>query len=226
MTLIYGHRGASAAFAENTVEAFVGARELGADWVELDVQQTADGQLAVYHDEELAGGEAIAGLAFSELPDFVPTLGEALEASEGMGVNIEIKNDPATESFDPEHTMVPEVIRVARAHLSLERILISSFDMGVINASRDLDPGLPTALITMDDVGPEVSIGRVSAHSHRVINPWDKLVSRRWLDMAGDAGLAVNVWTVDDPERMVELARMGVDGIITNVPDVAVQALR
>lgn len=226
MTLIFGHRGASAAFTENTVEAFVGAQELGADWVELDVQQTADGQLAVYHDEELEDGRNLFETAFGDLPDFIPTLAEAIEACGDMGVNIEIKNDPAKESFDPEHSMVPGVLAVAREHLTLETCLISSFDMGAVNAVRDLDSRMPTALITMDDTGPEVAIGRATAHSHGAINPWDELVSPRWINCAGEAGLTVNVWTVDDPERMVELARLGVAGIITNVPDVAAQALR
>ncbi len=226
MTLIFGHRGASAAFTENTVEAFAGAQELGADWVELDVQQTADGTLAVYHDEELPTGELLSQTAFGDLPDFIPTLAEAIRACGDMGVNIEIKNDPAKPSFDPEHAMVPGVLAVAREHLSLEKCLISSFDMGAVNAVRDLDPRMPTAFITMDDVGPEVSIGRVTAHSHSSINPWDDIVSTRWIAAAQEAELAVNVWTVDDPERMVELAKMGVAGIITNVPDVAVQALR
>lgn len=226
MTLIYGHRGASAAFVENTVEAFAGAQELGADWVELDVQRTGDGKLAVYHDEELEDGRQLHELAFSELPDFVPTLAEAIVACGDMGVNIEIKNDPQKESFDPEHLMVPDVLAVAREHLTSDRCLISSFDMGAVNAVRDLDARMPTALITMDDVGPEVSIGRVTAHSHGAVNPWDEIVSPRWIAMADEAELEVNVWTVDDPERMVELARAGVAGIITNVPDVAVQALR
>ena len=85
---------------------------------------------------------------------------------------------------------------------------------------------MPTALITMDPLGPEVSIGRVVAHSHGALNPWDMLVTPRWIEAAREAELSINVWTVDDPERMIELAKMGVAGIITNVPDVAVQALR
>ena len=225
MTRIIGHRGASAAFTENTLEAFTGAADLGADWVELDVQQTADGQLAVFHDEELEDGTWLKDVAFSDLPDFVPSLAEALAVCGDLGVNIEIKNDPALDSFDPEHTMVPGVIRTAREHLATEKILISSFDMGAVNAVRDLDPHLPTAFITIDDTGPEVSIGRVTAHSHGAINPWDALVTPRWIEAATEADLDVNVWTVDDPERMVELVKMGVGGIITNVPDVAVQAL-
>ena len=122
--------------------------------------------------------------------------------------------------------MVPTVLEVALAHLTRERCLISSFDMGAVNAARDLDPRMPTALITNDDLGPEVAIGRASAHSHGAINPYDGLVTPRWIAEAAAAELSVNVWTVDDPERMVELAEMGVDGIITNVPDVAVAALR
>ena len=85
---------------------------------------------------------------------------------------------------------------------------------------------MPTALVTNDDLGPEVAIGRVTAHSHQAINPWDELVTSRWISAANEAELKVHVWTVDDPERMVELAQMGVDGIITNVPDVAAAALR
>ena len=50
MTLIIGHRGASAAFRENTIEAFLGAAEAGADWVELDIRRSADGEIVVHHD--------------------------------------------------------------------------------------------------------------------------------------------------------------------------------
>lgn len=226
MTLIIGHRGASAKFTENTIEAFVGAAELGADWVELDVQKTVDGQLAVFHDIQLEDGRRVADIPFADLPDIVPTLDEALAACGEMGVNIEIKNDPASDSFDPENRMAPAVLKVARAHLTSDKCLISSFDMGAVNAVRDLDSRMPTALVTDDDLGPEVAIGRVTAHSHQAINPWDELVTPRWIVTAREAELDVHVWTVDDPERMVELAEMGVDGIITNVPDVAAAVLR
>ena len=226
MTLIIGHRGASADRLENTIEAFVAAAEMGADWVELDVHQLADGQLAVHHDAELEDGTFLNQLGGGELPDFVPLLEAAIEASGDMGVNIEIKNDPASESFDPTHAMAPVVLRVAREMLGPSKSLVSSFDMGAINAVRDLDPTMRTALLTNDDVGPDVSIGRAVAHSHRAINPADKLVTSRWMSMAKEAELEVYVWTVDDVDRMVELAEMGVSGIITNRVDVAVKALR
>lgn len=226
MTLIIGHRGASANKKENTIEAFVAALEMGADWVELDVHQLQDGKIAVHHDAELADGTALNQIGAGDLPNDVPLLEDALEACGTMGVNIEIKNDPGSESFDPEHAMAPVVLEIAREMLGLDRCLISSFDMGAINAVRDLYSAMPTALLTDDDVGPDVSIGRAQAHSHKAINPADKLVTPRWMSLAQEAELDVYVWTVDDPDRMIELAELGVSGIVTNTVDVAVNALR
>jgi len=226
MTLIIGHRGASAAFQGNTIEAFIGAAQAGADWVELDIRRAADGEIVVHHDPVTSEGHRISETASDKLPKYVPTLAQALEACEGMGVNIEIKNEIAEDDFDPDHLMVPRTIEVARAHLTRDRTLISSFDMSALNAVHDLDPNMPTGFLTAEDLGAEVAVGRAAAHAHVAINPADEIVTERWVAHAAAAGLTVNVWTVDDPKRMQELASFGVDGIITNVPDVAVKALR
>ena len=226
MTLIIGHRGASKAFRENTIEAILGAQDVGADWVELDIRRSLDGEIVVHHDPHTDAGDLIAGTEAGSLPDYIPTLADALEACGDMGCNIEIKNDPDEEDFDPEHHMVPRTIEVARAKLDRAKTLITSFDMGAINAVHDSDPTMPTGLLTSDGIGAEVSVGRAAAHDHVAINPSDAIVTPKWISAAEEVGLAVYVWTVDDPERMVELAEMGVDGIITNVPDVAVKVLR
>lgn len=226
MTRIIAHRGASAAFPENTLEAFRGAAEMGADWVELDVRRTGCGSIVVHHDAHLADGRLIRDLTLEDLPEHVSTLEAVIDACGEMGVNIEIKNDPSDEDFDPEHQMVPEVVRVARASLLRSNVLITSFDMGAINAVHDIDKSMPTGLLTMDDVGPEVSIGRAKAHDHTAVNPWDEIVTKRWVEQAQAEDLEVYVWTVDDPKRMKELSALGVDGIITNAPDVAIKALR
>lgn len=225
MTLIIAHRGASKAFMENTLAAFRGAADMGADWVELDVRRTACGSIVVHHDAALADGRLLRDLERTELPDHVATLDEAIDACGEMGINIEIKNDPADDDFDPEHGMVPEVVRAAR-RLPRTRVLISSFDMGAINAVHDIDKSMPTGFLTADVTGPEVSIGRVTAHGHSAVNPGDDVVTQRWIDEAHNAEIAVYVWTVDDPKRMRQLKKMGVDGIITNVPDIAVLTLR
>ena len=100
VTLVVAHRGASAAALENTVEAFCRARDLGADWVELDVRRTADGVAVVHHDAHLPDGRRIGGLHAVDLPSHVPGLAEALEACDGMGVVVEIKNLPDDPDFD------------------------------------------------------------------------------------------------------------------------------
>lgn len=226
MTLIIGHRGASKAFRENTIEAFVGAAEAGADWVELDIRRSSDGEIVVHHDPRTEDGQLIAATAADKLPGYVSSLSDVLDACGDMGVNIEIKNDPDEEDYDPEHLMVARTVEVARAKLPLEKRLITSFDMGAINAVHDLDPNMPTGLLTSDPLGPEVAVGRAAAHNHVAINPADDLVTPKWVAEAEAAGLALYVWTVDDPDRMIELAEMGVDGVITNDPSLAVATLR
>ena len=226
MTLVIAHRGASAAHRENTIEAFEAAAEMGADWVELDVRHTACGSIVVHHDATTEDGKLIRSQKVGDLPDHISTLEDVIDACGEMGVNIEIKNDPSEDDFDPEHLMVPEIVKIARAKLARDKVLITSFDMGAVNAVHDIDKNMATGFLTSDDVGPEVSIGRASAHDHVAINPRDSIVTPRWIDVAAEAGLDVYVWTVDDPKRMKELAKMGVNGIITNVPDVAVKVLR
>lgn len=225
MPLVIAHRGASKRFRENTIEAFEGARALGADWVELDARTAACGTLVVHHDEIVDGDHLISATDAKDLPEYVPTLEDALGACEGMGVNIELKNDPSEESFDPEHLMARPFVRLVRRTLPLSRILISSFDMPTLNAVRDLDPALPTAFLTSATTGPDVACGRAVAHGHGAVNPADALVTTAWTRVASENELALNVWTVDDPKRIKRLADLGIDGIITNVPDVAREAL-
>ena len=190
MTLIIGHRGASKAHRENTLEAFHGAGVLGADWVELDVRRTRDGEFVVHHDEFLGDGRAVAAVNGDELPKHVPSLGAAIEACGSLGVNVEVKNDPAEESFDPEHSMVPGLLETMRGTIAASQLLVTSFDMGVINAVRDTAPHIPTGFLTEDPVGPEVSVGRVAAHGHSTVNPSNEIVTQRWVAVAKEAGLA------------------------------------
>ena len=226
MTLIIGHRGASKAFQENTIEAFVGAAEAGADWVELDIRRTSDGEIVVHHDPHTSDGALIAATKAADLPNHISTLGDVLDACGDMGVNIEIKNDADEQDYDPAHLMVARTVEVARAKLQRETTLITSFDMGAINAVRDIDSNMPTGLLTSESLGAEIAVGRASAHGHVAINPSDEVVTPKWIAEAEEAGLALYVWTVDDPARMTELANMGVDGIITNDPALAVATLR
>lgn len=224
MTLVIAHRGASAAFPENTVVAFEAARSLGADWVELDVRRTADGALVILHDEALADGRLVHTLTRAEIDPVVPSLAEAIDACEGMGVNVEIKNWPDEAGYDPTLAVVPEVVDELRRRGEPERWLISCFDLGTVDACHELAPELPTAFLVLDPRGTE-SIEVAAAHGHRAIHPWVPMVDEAFVEQAHAAGLVVNTWTIDDPARIVELAAWGTDGVVTNVPDVAREAV-
>lgn len=228
--LVIGHRGASAAHPENTLEAFAGAAALGADWVELDVHLTADGVAAVHHDADLPDGRALASLAAADLPASVPTLAAALAVcrAHDLGVNVEIKSDPRRDDFDPTYRVVDVTLAVladGRAGADVPRAdgtaryLVTSFDPGCLDAVRR-GSTLPTGQLAGHIGDVAALVQRTVDAGHTAINPWDPFVDAAFIALAHDAGLRVFPWTVDDPERMAALADLGVDGIITNVPDV------
>ena len=217
---VIAHRGASRAAPENTVEAFRLARDFGADWVELDVRRTTDGVAIVHHDAHLADGRRIGRLHADELPDYVPSLAEALEACEGMGVQLEIKNLPDDADYDSENLVADAVAGLIAAYLGPARALVSSFNVDAVDAVRAADSTIPTALLC-GMVAPAQAVARASAHNMAAVHPFDAMCDAGFVRRAHDAGLAVNVWTINDPKRMSELLAMGVDGIVTDLPDVA-----
>lgn len=223
-TAVIAHRGASADYPENTVEAFRASAPLGANWVELDVRRTADGALAVHHDAHLGDGRAIVEIVAADLPAHVPSLAEALEACRPLGVNVEIKNSPHDVDFDPAAALVEPVVAAIAA--CSQPIIVSSFHPPTLDRMRAVDPSVDTALLTFDLSDPARTISDAVAAGHAALHPFDRTVTHELVELAHAAGLLVNVWTVDDPARIHELAEMGVDGIVTNVPAVAAAVLR
>lgn len=220
MTLVIAHRGASAAAPENTVAAFRLAAELGADAVELDARRTADGAIVVHHDAHLPDGRLIVENLAAELPADVPSLTEALVACAGLTVNIEIKNLPGDPDHDPDEMVAEAVATAIHASARHDRVLVSSFSMASVDRVRAIDVGVPTAFLVfmVDDVAD--TLARTVRHGHQAIHPWDGAIDRAFVEAAHRHGLRVNAWTVDDPDRMAALVGWGVDGIVTNVPDV------
>ncbi|MFP4512511.1 MAG: glycerophosphodiester phosphodiesterase [Acidimicrobiales bacterium] len=225
MTDVIAHRGASARRPENTIAAFEAARAIGADAVELDVRRTRDGVGVVCHDAHLPDGRLICGLDAAEIPAGVPRLAEALEACAGMEVNIEIKNLATDPDFDPDQAMADHVVDTVVAMGLVEQIVVSSFGFAAIERVRGLEPRLRTAWLVVGADRAEVLVDRAAAHGHAGIHPHWAMVDASLVERAHEAGLFVNTWTVDDPHEMRRLAELGVDGIVTNVPDVALAAL-
>ena len=198
--------------------------------VEFDVRRTRDEVLVIHHDPFVAGVGFIIELDASALPRYVPTLVEALDACRGMEVNIEIKNDEREPDFDPDDVVAAKVVELLASRGDAHAMLISSFRRLTIDTVRGANTELRTGLLfTMPPLSSlrlKAMIHRTATAGHLAIHPHHRGVTRRMVDQAHDVGLAVNVWTVDDPNRMRSLARIGVDALITNVPAIGVETFR
>lgn len=216
---IFGHRGAcdaTAGVTENTVAAYRLARELGADGVELDVRLVADDSLLLHHDPSLSDGRSVADLTMADRPDSMPTLTEALDALEGLTVNIEIKNIPTEDAFDPTCRVADLMVAELAKRNWRDRVLVSSFHPPTVDRVRALDPDVPTAVLSGLQLTAADSIELAVAGGHDAIHPHVAFVTPELVAAAHDVGLAVNVWTVNDPDVIAELAGIGVDGIVTD----------
>ena len=216
MTLVVAHRGASARARQNTVEAFRLARGLGADWVELDMRRTVEGVLVAHHDAHLPDGRLIAHTPLDELPDWVPSLAEALEACEGMGVLVEIKNDPDEADYDSQNAVAVAVAGLVSAYRPYDEVMISSFNGATVERIRQVDERLATALLMFDPVRVLQGVARAAAGGHTAIQPYHATVDGALVRRARRASVAVWVWTVNEPAAVEELVRLGVDAVITD----------
>jgi glycerophosphoryl diester phosphodiesterase len=225
VTLVIAHRGASGKGRENTLDAFARARDLGADMVELDVRRTADGVLAVHHDAVVPDVGPVCALTAGELPSWLPTLGDAYDACAPLAVNVEIKNIPGEPDFDPERGVATAVADLVEGGGLHGRTLVSSFDLASVDRVHAVDPRTRTAWLTLAAWDQLDAIATLAERGHHALHAQDGGVTDDVVSAAHEAGLAVNVWTVDDPARMDELIALGVDGIITNVPEVLVEVL-
>jgi glycerophosphoryl diester phosphodiesterase len=224
-TAVIAHRGASKVRRENTVAAFEAAKGLGADMVELDVRRTRDDALVIHHDASLPDLGPIIGLARDSLPAWLPTLEQAIEACAGMIVNIEVKSSPLDPDFDENRWVAEAVAQTVGERAWADRVLVSSFDLVSVDRVLAVDGTIPTAVLTLPGIDNHEAAATARDHGHWVLHPHDVAVTSELVDHLHAEGMSVNVWTVDDPDRMRTLVAMGVDGICTNVPDVLVAVL-
>ncbi len=220
MTRVIAHRGASRAWPDNTLAAFAAAKALGADGVELDVRPTADGQLAVVHDAFLADGRAVSDTPAGELPISVPGLAAALAScGSELLVNVEIKNDPAEPGFSLG--LADLVVGVLDCWAG--PVIVSSFHLATIDRVKALRPSRRTGWLVVAPPPDWASI--LEGQGHDALHPHHRAVTPLLADDVKQRGFELNTWTVDEAARLIELAALGVDGIVTNVPDLARRVL-
>jgi len=147
VTEIFAHRGSCHSARENTIAAFIAARDLGADGIELDVHLSADGDVVVHHDGALPGLGPIGRLLSAELPVWLPSLGEALDARWPLQVNVEIKPDESETGPERHRPLAREVATLLAARREAPRFVVSSFCLSAIDAVSASEPGLATALL-------------------------------------------------------------------------------
>jgi glycerophosphoryl diester phosphodiesterase len=242
MTLVVGHRGAAGEAPENTMPSYQLAVEQGADAIELDLHLTADGELAVIHDEtldrttDLTGAVATMTMAQIRAADAgyryeaadgsfpfrgtglrVPTFGEVLDwLPEGIGLVVEIKARAATEP-------AVEALRESRVRAA-QAVSVISFDEAAIERARELDPGLLTGYLLVPFQSVEPALTYTVEHGHTGIFPWDGdlgLDPALLISRARAFGRLVGCYVVNDPQRMLQLAALDLWGFVTDQPGLA-----
>lgn len=252
--LVFAHRGGAALRPENTIAAFDHGLSLGADGLELDVHLSRDGVVVVHHDLTLerttSGRGRVADLTADELarldaahwfvqrdaPDAgypfraqgigVPRLSDVLARYPDVRIIIELKG------ADPE--LARRVADDVRRAGALDRVALGGFSEAALHAARAYEPGLRTGAgreetrwalyrswLGLQPRQPRYREFQVPERSGAI-----RIVSRRFVGCVHRAGLPVHVWTVNETAEMRRLLDWGVDGLITDRPDLAVAAVR
>jgi glycerophosphoryl diester phosphodiesterase len=236
--LVFAHRGAMAYAPMNTIPAFELAAEQGADGIELDVWLSMDDMPVVIHDFELeksTDGEGTVGSTpFEQLRELdaggwydeqyagerIPTLDEVFEAvGDKVLLNIEVKST----TFRADHIAETIAGRV-RDHGMTDRVLVSSFNPFVLRKLKQEAPEIPLGFLQHKDL-PFYMSWVLLRTSYEAEHPHKAQVSQGWVNKARRRGRYLNTWTVNDPDEAVTLRDLGVDGIITDAPDVILAAL-
>jgi len=225
MTLVIGHRGASAYYPENTMLAIRKAVEMGADIVEIDVRLSKDHYPIVIHDETLDrttnGKGPVSSYTLAELKTFnagagekIPTLEDVLKYFRKINkfLFIEIKEVKAAD----------KALNLALRYNLLSRVYFISFQIDALKIINQYEPRANLGLLYASrgnwiDLALKLNC--------KAILPKYTVTTSKTVKNAHRERLEVFTWTIDDPKRAVLYAKIGVDGIGTNKPDLILNVL-
>lgn len=227
-TQISAHRGASNLYPENTLAAFTGAKELGADSIELDVQQTKDGVLVVSHDSNLkrtAGIDLeIYEANYNEIKEVnvgdgekLPTLKEAIELAKKEKIHLIIE----LKETGHEHDLVQDTVSLIQQEDFTNDCMITSFDYHLLEEVKELDPSIQTLALFTFAYGNLSSFKDADAFSVEESTITPDLVSSIHKE-----GKKLYAWTPNTKSNIDRLLSFGVDGLITNSIEEAQQEVK
>jgi glycerophosphoryl diester phosphodiesterase len=238
--LIFAHRGACKVAPENTLPAFQAALDLGADGIELDVQFSSDGKLVVLHNPNLEtttnGAGRVTAYTFAELrlldagshfgPQFagtpLPALDEVLDLCHGkLLMTIELKSLNSSTA-----NIGVDVVAAVRARDMADQVVISSFNPLALRRAKKAGPEIECALLTAPDLPGWMRAGLTFSYSRaNAVHPEFPMVDATYMAWAAKRNMPVRPWTVNEVADMQRMIALGVDSIITDVPDVLVGLL-
>jgi glycerophosphoryl diester phosphodiesterase len=232
---ITGHRGAGGLAQENTLSAIRKGLEMKCARIEIDVHQTADGEIMVMHDETIDrmtnGKGRIRNMTYDEIRKYfikpfrgdtlqekIPLLEDAIRVVNGKAVLlIELK-----EGNNVYPGIERKVIQLIRKHKAESWCMIHSFKEKILDTVHAMAPEIPLHQLLLtgmfntpsaDDYVTEVSV-------------YNRLLTKSFIEKVHKAGKKVNVWTVNNRDEMMYFMKIGVDGIITDFPDLANEVLQ
>ncbi len=240
---VIAHRGASAYYPENTLISIEGAIEMGADMVEIDVLLSRDGVPVVIHNEKLSrltGGRGrVAHYTLAELKKFdvgyikkgfkgekIPTLEEVLSlCNNTIALNIEIKSGAV---MDLVNGGIEEKCMELVYYFGMqEHVVFSSFDPRALLNLKIIDPDIPAAVLYDDryfhsKLMPSHIVEHLKADA---FNCSRKELTPKWIADCKNAGIPVNIYTVNEASQMKRFIGLGVSGIFTNHPDILLKVI-
>lgn len=227
--MVTAHRGYSAVYPENTMAACIGAVEIGADCMEIDVQQTKDGEIIVMHDSNLKRTTGVdaniwetnyedlkyldAGSWFDVKykEETVPTLEQVLEYARGkIWVNIELK--PTGNETDFEKAVL-EIIEETHTE---RMVYVSSMKYECLEKVKQINPDIKTVYITSVSFGNYEELAAADGYSVEA-----SMLTQKFVNRAHNDGKEIHVWTVNKEDSMEQVMKMDIDAIITDKPEVA-----
>jgi glycerophosphoryl diester phosphodiesterase len=225
--IAFAHRGFSAAEAENSMAAFQAAVDLGYRYLETDARVTADGVAIAFHDYALDRVTnhtgRLADLSWEIVSqarvygrDPIPLLEDVLAAFPDRQFNVDVKSN----------TAIGPTLDAVRRTDSWRRVRLAAFSHSRLIALRNaagpnVATGLSPAEITATAAGRPPRVGGTDRAAQVPAGyRWLRLVTPRFIETAHRAGMPVHVWTVNNPDQMVRLLDLGVDGIMTDRADV------